>query len=308
VVAATVDYGLSFLRGMFASVNPCGFVLLPTYLVYFLGLEASGGALAAHPDQRASVRRALLVGTAVSSGFMAVFVVVGLIASFVDNWLVANAKYATVAIGGTFVVLGTAMLAGYRPRFAMPHLGVAAQRRTVGSMAVYGVAYAVASLGCTMVLFLPSIVDGRREGVLAGVASVGLYGAGMGLVVVALTVSLATANGTLLRVLRGVMRHVDLLAAAFCVLAGLYLIWYFVVVDVQGQSDSITAAVERWGNRVRGQLAGHWELIAVVLGAVVAVAALYAFRRPRRSDGRDGAERSELVGLASAAGDGTGRP
>ena len=31
--------GLSFLRGMVAAVNPCGFVLLPTYLMYFLGLQ-----------------------------------------------------------------------------------------------------------------------------------------------------------------------------------------------------------------------------------------------------------------------------
>ena len=53
--------GLAFARGMLASVNPCGFVLLPTYLLYFLGVEASGTST----DQRASVRRALLVGASV---------------------------------------------------------------------------------------------------------------------------------------------------------------------------------------------------------------------------------------------------
>ena len=62
--------GLSFLRGMVAAVNPCGFVLLPTYLVYFLGLELRHGSSngTRYVSQRATVRRALLVSGAVSAG------------------------------------------------------------------------------------------------------------------------------------------------------------------------------------------------------------------------------------------------
>ncbi len=33
--------GLAFARGMLASVNPCGFVPLPTYLMYFLVLDVN---------------------------------------------------------------------------------------------------------------------------------------------------------------------------------------------------------------------------------------------------------------------------
>ena len=45
---------LSFIRGMVAAVNPCGFILLPTYLMYFLGMQG-----AAPGTQRATMRRAL---------------------------------------------------------------------------------------------------------------------------------------------------------------------------------------------------------------------------------------------------------
>lgn len=41
--------GLSFLRGMVAAVNPCAFVLLPTYLVYFLGIDAHRPATSGRP-------------------------------------------------------------------------------------------------------------------------------------------------------------------------------------------------------------------------------------------------------------------
>jgi len=235
-----------------------------------------------------------------------VFVVVGVFTSFVNTWVVANSKYVTVVIGAAFIVLGAAMLAGYRPRFATPHLEIGPRTRTVESMFVYGVAYAVASLGCTIGLFLPTIVRGRRDGFLAGVVHVSAYGLGMALVVVGLTVSLAVASQALLRVLRVAMRYVDLLAAAFMVLSGLYLIWYFVVVDVQGDSDSITAAMQRWQERTTARLNDDWELVAVALAVIVGGAVVYVMRR--RSSGSNGgppsgSDRRELVAVASPSGE-----
>ena len=75
----------SFSAGLLAAVNPCGFVLLPTYLLYFLGIEnLRPGA------QRSSVRRSLAVSLAVSAGFMTVFVIIGTIVKLSSNWLVAK--------------------------------------------------------------------------------------------------------------------------------------------------------------------------------------------------------------------------
>jgi cytochrome c-type biogenesis protein len=269
--------GLAFLRGMVASINPCGFVLLPTYLLYFLGIQAAEQT----SDQRASMRRALVVGSAVAAGFIAVFLVVGVITETIDTWLLSNARYATVVIGTVFVVLGIAMLAGYRPRFATPHLDAGGRTRSVGSMFVYGVAYAVASLGCAMPLFLVTVFGtGRREGFAAGVANAVFYGAGMGLVVIALTVSLAGANHLLLGALRSAMRYVDLVAAAFLVLSGVYLLYYFAVEDASG-GTSITDSVQRFQSRLSTTLAARWELIAIVLAAVVVAAVVFVARRPR---------------------------
>lgn len=285
MVAFEADYGLSFLRGMFATVNPCGFVLLPTYLVYFLGVEASGDAAR---DQRATVRRALLVGTAVAAGFMAVFVLIGLISGTVHTWLVEQSKYITLVLGIGFVVLGTAILAGYRPNFASPHLGVKVRSRNVTTMFAYGVGYAVASLGCTMALFVP-VIAGPRDSFGTSLANVVMFAAGMGLIVIALTVSLALANQVLLRSLRTVMKYVDLLAGAFMVLSGLYLVWYFVVVDVQDDSDSITGAMRRWEQRVTRQLNDNWQLIAGALVVIVGAAVAYTvMRRPDQESSADG--------------------
>ena len=54
----------AFTAGAVATVNPCGFAMLPAYLSYFLGIEAAKGV---EDDRRASVGTALLVGAAVSA-------------------------------------------------------------------------------------------------------------------------------------------------------------------------------------------------------------------------------------------------
>lgn len=277
-MSVDADVGLSFLRGMFAAINPCGFVLLPTYLAYFLGAESAAGP----SPHRASLRRALLVGAAVSSGFLAVFVTVGVVASGVHAWVIDQSRYVTLALGVGFVVAGTAILAGFRPRFGLRLGSPSIRDRTVSTMFGYGVAYAIASLGCTMPVFIPVVSSPR--GAVGSAVNVAMYAAGMSLLVVALTVSLAVANQFMLRALRSVMRHADVVAGALMVMSGLYLVWYFVVVDVQQDSDAVIAAMSRWQTRAAGQLNDHWQPIAAILAVVVATAlgVVWMGRRPRR--------------------------
>jgi cytochrome c-type biogenesis protein len=266
--------GLSFLRGMIAAVNPCGFVLLPTYLMYFLGMQG-----AVPGSQRATMRRALVVSAAVSSGFLSIFLVVGLISYHFTNWINQNAKYATVVIGLGLIVLGVSMLFGFKLPIATPRIDAGGRTTGVGSMFLYGIAYAVASIGCTIGLFLATLFSTRRDGVVSGVLNVVAYGAGMALLVTALTVALAVANTGLLKVLRGGMQHVETIAAAFVLLSGIYLVYYFVVVDLNEGSDPITQAVERLQTDVLVRLNDNWQIAAVVLTAIVLAALAYVVLR-----------------------------
>lgn len=268
-----MNLSLSFITGMLAAVNPCGFILLPTYLLYFLGLSSADAG-----RQRAPIGRALLVSGAVSAGFLSVFLVIGAITRFFTDWVTANAKYATAVIGVGLIVLGVAMLFGYRLPITTPKLDAGGRDRTVKSMFVYGVAYAVASIGCTIGLFITTLFGtANREGYAAGVASVVAYGAGMALLVTALTVTLAFANVGLLRVLRTGMQHVETLAGAFVLLSGAYLLWYFWKVDIQEEGDPITDAVNRWQSEISTFLNQHWQPVAIVLLAIVAAAVVATF-------------------------------
>jgi cytochrome c-type biogenesis protein len=269
---------LSFIRGMVAAVNPCGFILLPTYLMYFLGLQ---GTLPG--SQRATMRRAVIVSAAVSAGFLSVFLVAGIISYNFTTWINENAKYATGAIGVGLLVLGVAMLFGYKLPFMTPQLDTGSEgpRQTIGAMFVYGIAYAVASIGCTIGLFIATVFStSERDGVVSGVGNMLAYGAGMALLVSALTIALASANTGLLKLLRGSLGYVDRIAAAFVVLSGMYLLWYFYWVDIREEGDPITDWASERQARAAVFLTDHWQAVGIVMTTIVVGAMIYAWSRP----------------------------
>jgi cytochrome c-type biogenesis protein len=267
-----VNLSLSFIRGLVASINPCGFVLLPTYLMYFLGVSAADGR-----SQRAPISRALLVGSMVSAGFLVVFFAIGAVTQYWTVWLLDNAKYATAIIGVLFVILGIAMLFGFKLPIATPSVNTGETNRTIWSMFLYGVAYAVASLGCTLPLFMSTLFQtGKNEGYWKGVANVVMYAVGMALVVISLTLALATANAGFVRWLKAKMQYVEMVSGAFVLLSGAYLLWYFYWRDVKETSDPLTDAVDRMQQRVQNWLNGNWQFAAIVLGGIIALGISYA--------------------------------
>ena len=272
VFAIEGNFAYSFMLGILAAVNPCGFVLLPAYLLYFLGIDSANPAA-----QRAPIRRALLVSAAVSSGFILVFLVIGTISRLFTQWIELNAKYAGLLIGIALVVMGIAMLAGWKPSFITPSIS-GERDRSLRAMFIFGIAYAVASIGCT-IGFLTTAIFGSigLNGFASGVLSIVLYGAGMGLLVSTLTVTLAVARGGLLRVLKNGLRYMDKLAAGFIVLTGMYLTWYwYVAVSERSTAGNVTQNVEGWQSSVATflQRQGSWRLglvFFVVVGGAILV-------------------------------------
>ncbi|MCU1353646.1 MAG: cytochrome c biosis protein transrane region [Acidimicrobiales bacterium] len=274
---------LAFTAGMVAAVNPCGFAMLPAYLSYFLGVERGGDA--APPS--AGVLRALAVGAAVSAGFAVLFGMAGALLSWTGFSVQRVSPWITVAIGAVLVVGGILFLRGWEPRLAIPHLERGGRDRSLWSMFVFGISYAIASLSCTLAPF--SVVVSQtfsRSSVVSGVAAFLAYALGMAVLLIALTVTLATARHGLLRWLRRSLPYVQRAAGAIMVLMGAYLAWYGIVeirmtgggsvpkgsapVDVVSSlSSDITSWVQRVG-AVR---------IGLVLGLLVVATVLVALLR-----------------------------
>jgi cytochrome c-type biogenesis protein len=281
MLALSGNFAYVFGAGMLATVNPCGFVMLPAYLTYFLGIEGARPG-----SQRASVRRALVVSACVSTGFFVVFLSIGLLTRAGFTWIQDEASaWLSIVIGLVLLVLGIATLFGVHLPFLRPRVEVGGRDRTLRSMFLFGISYALASIGCTLPTFTGAVLSQvKSQGYTSGVASIAVYGLGMGLVLSALTVSLALASTGLLRGLRQVMAHLDVISGVILVLAGTYLAWYgWTALDPINRESGIVNQAEEWQSGLATWVADHRTSLGIVLSVITVVAVIYVVAA-RRSE------------------------
>ncbi len=229
-----IKLGFAYAVGAASAVNPCGFAMLPAYL----GLYISGG----HRDQerRQPVRliaRALIVGLSVSVGFAVLFGLVGLILGFGSQAIVATAlPYVGLAIGilligiGAFMAGGGKIYTGLAQRVAS-RIGDPGQMNLPGYV-LFGVSYGLASLSCTLPLFLAvlGVGAGLSSGWLDTLGQFLLYAAGMGSVILALTLGIAVARSVMVRWLRATLPYMGIVGAWLMVVAGVYIMFYWLTI------------------------------------------------------------------------------
>jgi cytochrome c biogenesis protein CcdA len=220
--------GYAFGAGMIAAVNPCGFAMLPAYLALYLG--AGGQA-----DHRGGARRlaeAVVVGGTVSAGFVVLFAATGAIVSAGGRFLLPVMPWAGLAIGVALVLLGLAMLSGrtFSPSLferVADRIGRRNQRGLYGFF-LFGLTYGLASLSCTLPVFMIAAGSALVSGSLVwGFVQVLSYGLGMASVVITLTFALALVKVGIVTTLRQAVPYVRTVAAMLLVVAGGSIVLYW---------------------------------------------------------------------------------
>jgi cytochrome c biogenesis protein CcdA len=275
--------GFALGAGLVAALNPCGFAFLPGYL----------GLVIAGDDQDTSralaVARALMATVAMSAGFLTVFGVFGLVVSP----LIASAQkylpFATVVIGVLLVAMAGWLLAGKDITFLLPKPTRGIPTRRLGSMYGYGVAYAIASLSCTVAPFLALVgTTFRRGSALTGVLAFGAYAAGMAITVGVAAVAVAIAGSSAGRVARRILPYAGRIAGVMVGLTGLYVTYYgyfeirLFFTNASPDDPVIRAAALVQGFLVRlVETVGVWPLLAALATLVAATIGWRAVARLR---------------------------
>jgi cytochrome c biogenesis protein CcdA len=280
-----VDEGLvslAFAAGVVAALNPCGFAMLPAYLVLVVrgeGADTSTGL--------AAVGRALTATGGMGLGFVTVFGLFGALTISAGSTVQRDLPYLTVMIGIVLVALGVWLLSGRELTLLTPRYpgGRWVPTARLGSMYGYGVSYAIASLSCTIGPFLAVTAAGLRRGSMIGTASIYLaYIAGLTLVVGVLAVAAAAARSAVVHRLRRIPAYVNRISGALLVIVGLY-VGYYALYEIRmrtagGQQPDVLIAAAA---QVQGVLAGWvyrhggwpWALALAVLMLGALAAAWY---------------------------------
>ncbi len=214
---------LAFTAGLVATVNPCGFAMLPAYLGWFVGVEAD-----ATTPPAARMARAVGVSGLSSLTFVAVFGIAGVLVTAGALLVIDLVPWLAIVVGIGLTAAGVAMLRGWKPTVALPQPSSGIRSRGFRSVVLFGLSYAVASLSCTLPVFLAVVAGTITSTDLAsGVATFMAYGAGMSLVLVAVTLGVALARRAFVQRMRQASQYVDRAAAVLLVVAGAYIAFYW---------------------------------------------------------------------------------
>lgn len=212
-----------FTLGMLALFNPCGFALFPAYIGYFLGVDGADE----ESNLLVALNRAQVVALSMALGFIAVFGIIGIALVTFFSTIAQILPWVTLVLGIGLFALGVAMLFGFQPILSLPKLQAGTGSRSMTSMFLFGVSYALASLTCTLALFL-SVVGTSTSGDTFGERLGGFLSYSFGMALMAATVTLAVSFGKkgAVSLFRRILPVFNTISAIALVVVGPYLAWY----------------------------------------------------------------------------------
>ena len=220
--------GFAFAAGMVSAVNPCGFAMLPAYLGLYIGTNQHANENV-HPIKH--IAKGIQVGASVTAGFIVLFGMAGIIIGLGAKAIVVDIlPWLGLIIGGGLVITGSLMIGGGKiytgfAARAASHMGNPGQVNVRGYF-LFGLSYGTASLSCTLPIFLSVI--GTSFAVSNISTSIGqfiLYALGMGVVILT-----TFFKSTMAKALRKAIPYTQPIGSWLMVLAGSYIIFYWLTI------------------------------------------------------------------------------
>jgi len=226
-----IPVAFAFGAGMLAAFNPCGSAMLPAYVGYHLSSEGK------ITNPLRSTLHGLYLGAVVTSGFVFLSLAVGFIITIGGDIIFGFIPFAGLGVGIVITLLGFWLL------ITGKHIGIwtatrinARTERSVKGVFIFGMLYAISSLGCAFPIFLAAmgILAGQSLGelhIIPFLLRFASYGLGMGMILTGITIGVIFFRELVSRLLRLIFPYIDVVGNITLIGAGSYLIWYWTIGD-----------------------------------------------------------------------------
>jgi cytochrome c-type biogenesis protein len=195
--------------GVLSALNPCAYVLLPAILGRFLLKVSAPSRLLA----------GLKLGLGLSAGVLSVFVIVGFIVMFLGYTTGRVFPYVAIALAVLFLIVGVWIIAGRTVHLSVP-------LPDSGNYLLFGLCYGLASLGCTLPIFIAFTGMALHQEGVVGALMLMSYGLGIAGVLLALSIATALGKRLVSRLLRRLQSHLEPLGGILLIAAAVYLLYY----------------------------------------------------------------------------------
>ena len=222
----------AFSAGVVSAVNPCGFAMLPAYL----GLYMSTGIYEKDSTHYGKmILKGLFIGCCVGLGVLSLFLFVGLITGFALNFIRSIMEWVGLLLGVGLITIGIWLMNGGRLYTSLTaRIGQSIGNPTQISLKgffLFGVSYGVASLSCTLPIFLSVVgINLNGSSIYDSMMQFALYGAGMGSMILFVTFSMAILKGVMIRYIKLALPYVERIGFFLVVLSGMYIVFYWMTI------------------------------------------------------------------------------
>ena len=225
--------GFAFGAGMIAAVNPCGFVMLPSYVaVYLLSEKDSPSGMTIR------LIRALKVTISMTLGFVIVFGLIGSLVSFGLRSVIGSLlPWFGMGIGIALIAISGLLLFGFNQfrysslPFSLSSIFTIFQTDTIRGYFFFGVSYALVSVGCALPIFMVVVTSTFAGQSIFGILMSYInYSLGMGTIIFVVTIITAllrkslTFSGNLLG------SFLNKATVVLLLVAGIYLVFYWLTI------------------------------------------------------------------------------
>lgn len=292
---AAVPITVALAAGGLATINPCGFSLLPALLSFQVGAREE------HlPRAGSRFGRGLLAGAMVAAGFLCVFAALALPVSYGARLVADAVPWVGAGVGVVLILAGAVTLLGRHLPIAMggaypqPGQRAGTRGRELASMFVFGMGYGLASLGCTLPLFFSLIGATLGTDWVGSLVVFAAYAAGMTAVLGALALGAALIRDGVSRHLRHLLPQVHWISGALLMLAGGYQAYYWARLQFGPSAtvadDPIVGPITRYTAHLEVIAQRHDLTLVLAAGLLVSLVCLAGLVRAaqRRSETQGG--------------------
>lgn len=205
---------LLVLSGGFVTLlSPCGYILLPSYVMYFLGGEVT-------------MRSAIRGGLITILGIFTVLGVAGLAAAFASQWLQSVVPHLTLVAGLVMILLGLSKVLEDRIGALDFGSSLGGRIKPTGFFTL-GIVYAFTAAGCTFPIFFSVILYASLVPGIGTLITMSTYAIGVALPVMVTSVFAAKFNQVVTEKIANIAPRIQKATGYILLVAGSYLIYYY---------------------------------------------------------------------------------
>lgn len=248
----------AFSAGAISFLNPCGFAMLPAYVSYFIESiikQNSSSKLASSTTVSSNNLRlilarkigaGILIGIIVTLAFVTIFGVTGLAISAAGTGITKYFPWIAVLSGIVIIGIGVSNILGKTFHINIPlprdllfinngnkndNDNNKNNKPKYLKFFLFGIGYSIASLSCTLPVFLLVVFQGiSTGGLLDGFLVFLLYALGMGTVMIGVSLAISISNQVFMRLMVKLSSKINFVTSVVLISAGLYLLYYNVVI------------------------------------------------------------------------------